>query len=37
MTFDSGTFLLTKAKAEQLRAQKVGPTPEPDPIWPDMG
>ena len=33
MTFDSGTFLLTKAKAEQLRAPKVEPTPEPDPIW----
>ena len=33
VTFDSGTFLLTKAKAEQLRAPKVEPTPEPDPIW----
>ena len=34
VTFDSGTFLLTKAKAEQLRAPKVEPTPEPDPIPP---
>ena len=33
VTFDSGTFLLTKAKAEQLRAPKVEPTPEPGPIW----
>ena len=33
MTFDSGTFLFTKAKAEQLRAPRVGPTPEPDLIW----
>ena len=33
VTFDSGTFLLTKAKAEQLRAPKVEPTPEPDQIW----
>ena len=33
VTFDSGTFLLTKTKAEQLRAPKVEPTPEPDPIW----
>ena len=33
VTFDSGTFLLTKAKAEQIRAPQVEPTPEPDPIW----
>ena len=33
VTFDSGTFLLTKAKAEQLRTPTVEPTPEPDPIW----
>ena len=35
VTFDSGTFLLTKAKAEQIRAPQVEPTPEPDPIWND--
>ena len=33
VTFDSGTFLLTKAKAEQLRAPQVELTPEPPPIW----
>ena len=33
MTFDSGTFLLTKVKAGRLRAPQVEPTPEPQRIW----